>query len=308
VVPGAPVAGTEVRRLAGTDRVATAIELSRTAFAAAATPDVRRAGEVVLAAADRFPDALVAAPYAAAFEAPVLLNPSDRLDPRVRAEIDRVLGGQGPVTLMGGVNAIGLPVEAELRAAGYTVSRIAGQDRYDTSVQVAQLLPAEVVVLARGDAFPDALAAGPAAAELGGAVLLTAGRELPDSVRAYLDEQPDVVAYAVGGQAAAAVPDAEPVAGADRYDTAGRVAARFFRTPPRTVVASGERFPDALAGGALAALTGSPLLLATRTSLPAPSAAALERVGPYHRVVALAGGSAVLDDAVRSAVQRAAAG
>lgn len=305
VPAGSRVGATTVRRVAGTDRVATAVELSRRTFAAWDAPAGRPAGEVVLAAADRFPDALVAVPYAAAYEAPVLLNPSDRLDDRVRGEIARVVGDGGLVTIMGGVSVVSPVVEAELRAAGFEVDRIAGNDRYDTSVRVARLLDPRVLVLARGDAFPDALAGGPAAAETDGAVLLTAGREMPASVAAYLDGEPEAIRYAIGGQAAAADPDATPVAGVDRYDTAARVAQRFFRTPPRTVVASGERFPDALAGGALAALSGSPLVLATGSALPAPSADALARGRGFHRVVTLAGGTAVLDEAVRAAVQRA---
>lgn len=308
VAPGAPVTGTDVRRVAGTDRIATAVELSRSTFADAdaSDPGGRNALSVVLASASRFPDALVAAPYAAATEAPLLLNPAEALDPRVRAEIARVLPADGGrVTLMGGVGVISPAVEAELRAAGYAVERLGGSDRYETSVLVSEALAPSHLLIARGDAFPDALAAGPAAAEIGGAVLLTAGDELTPSVADHIAGNPDLPRYAVGGRAAAADPGAEPLVGGDRYATAAVVVGRFFHTPPRTVVASGEVHPDALAGGTLAALTGSPLLLTLRDSLPAVTDEALRAMRPFHRRVTVAGGTRVVTDAVSDAVARA---
>jgi len=305
LAPGAPFTAADVRRIAGTDRVGTAIELSRDLFASGTSTTGRAAGGVVLASSARFPDALVGAPYAASLDGPLLLNGPDRLDARVRAEIDRVLPDGGTVTLLGGLAALGIGVETELRAAGFDVVRIAGNDRFETSVQVAEAIGAEAAVLARGDEFPDALAAGPAAAQITGAVLLTDGTRVPPAVAEYLEASPDLLRYAVGGQAAAADPDAEPLVGRDRYATAALVAQRFFHTPPGTVVASGLGFPDALAGGARAALTGSPLLLATQASLPATADTTLRRGRGFHRSVVVAGGTAVLADGVLGAVDAA---
>jgi putative cell wall-binding protein len=66
-------------------------------------------------------------------------------------------------------------------------------------------------------------------------------------------------------------------------------------------VATGAAFPDALAGGAVAGRDGGPVLLATRSGIPAATATELARLAPA-RIVVL-GGSSVLDDAVLAALR-----
>jgi putative cell wall-binding protein len=63
-------------------------------------------------------------------------------------------------------------------------------------------------------------------------------------------------------------------------------------------VASGQSFPDALAGAALAAKQGAPVLLVTSGSVPSATRNALHGMNPT-RIVAL-GGTAPLSDTVAS--------
>jgi hypothetical protein len=130
------------------------------------------------------------------------------------------------------------------------------------------------VLLATGVNFPDALAAGPAAAHLGGVVLLTDGDTLPPSIAAYLAAHPGTV-YAIGGPAVAADPAAIPLMGADRYATAAAVATAIFTAPTTVGVASGVTFPDALSGGAFEAHFDGPLLLTAPAELSTPASAFL---------------------------------
>ena len=251
-----------VFRIAGADRIETAL---------AAWSD-QESSAVVLTRSDEYADALAGVPLAAANDAPILLTPPDALDPRVRDALQERLAPGGRVFLLGGPQALSPAVEDALTSDGYDVVRLFGADRYETSVVIARqgLGSPSTVFLTRGDDFPDALPAGPAAATTGGAVLLTAGGELPASVRAYLDEHPSTERYAIGGTAAAADPSATPIVGSDRYDTAVRVAVRFFEAPEAIAVVSGERFPDALPAGALAAIgePPGPLLLTQPSALP----------------------------------------
>jgi putative cell wall-binding protein len=90
--------------------------------------------------------------------------------------------------------------------------------------------------------------------------------------------------------------------GADRYATAALVSANHFAPGvPAVFIATGANFPDALAGGPAAAKAGAPILLVTRTEIPAATRAELTRLQP-GRIVVL-GGPGVISDAVAAALQ-----
>lgn len=195
---------------------------------------------------------------------------------------------------------------------GPEMQRLSGADRFATAaaVSAASFAPGvPVAYVATGANFPDALAAGAAAAELGGPVLLVTGSAIPASTAAELQRlQPgtikliggagvvsDGVLNALRGYATSGV--AERVSGANRYATAAAVSANTFGPGVDTVyVATGRNFPDALAGVAAAGLSGAPILLASPTGVPAETAAELTRLQP-GRIVVL-GGPGVIPDAV----------
>ena len=188
--------------------------------------------------------------------------------------------------------------------------RVAGSSRAATAAAAsAAAFPdgAAVAVVAAGARFADALAGGPAAVALGGPLLLVDADGVPEATAAELDRLGVTHVVVLGGEAA--VPDAvvaqlsatrgvERVAGEDRYATAAAVAARTHPgTVPVVHVACGTAFPDALAGGAAAALAGGPLLLTAPGELPPATADALDRLAP-ERIVVLGGAAAVADDVV----------
>lgn len=87
------------------------------------------------------------------------------------------------------------------------------------------------------------------------------------------------------------------LAGADRFETAWQIAVRHFQASsvPVAYIAPGGNFPDALAGGPLAAHTGGPVLLAAPQDtgeIPLATRLALSAVNP-ERIVLL-GGEAVI--------------
>ncbi len=92
------------------------------------------------------------------------------------------------------------------------------------------------------------------------------------------------------------------VGGADRYQTAALLSAgRHAPGVPVAYVATGDGFADALSGGPAAARGGGPLLLTTRTAIPAGTAAELARLAPA-RIVVL-GGTGVVSDSVLAALR-----
>ncbi|HVB92947.1 MAG TPA: cell wall-binding repeat-containing protein, partial [Acidimicrobiales bacterium] len=252
-------------RIAGIDRVATAIAVSNQAFPSGG------AGAVVIARSDDYADALAGGPLAAARRAPLLITPGSALDPRVLAEVRRVAPAGSTVYLLGGRGALSPSVSAAVQAAGYKVVRLAGPDRYGTAVAVADALgdPGTVLV-AKGDSFPDALSASDAAVGRG-AVLLSSGSTLPTATSGYLAAHRPSAVYAIGGPAAQALGSAATASlvGSDRYGTAVAVAQRFFPGAKAAGLASGTNFPDALAAAPMLGAAGEPLLLTDPANLPA---------------------------------------
>lgn len=288
VVSGAPSASaaTTVTRVYGADRVATAA-----ATAAAFTG--KKAQAVVLTRSDTYADALAGAPLAAEKGGPLLLTSPTALDAATARSLQDVLPAGGTVYLLGDTNAVSAAVESAVHELGFETTRLAGSDRYSTAVAIAKEMPqADTVSVVTGQNFPDGLAAG---ALMGvqdtttshalGVVLLSDGAKLGTTTSSYLDSRTFAHQYAVGGAAVTAVGSAsgtwDDLAGADRYATAALVADQFvssalFSEPTTAVgVATGENWPDALAGSALLAYEGGPMLLTAKASLPQATVTAL---------------------------------
>lgn len=206
--------------------------------------------------------------------------------------------------------------ETPLDPAEAEVTRLAGATRIETAVAISQATfdAAEVVFIATGGAFPDALAGGPAAAGEDGPVLLV-GEDLPAVVAEEIRRLGPSRIVVLGGVAAvpegvaAALAELAPVtrlAGPDRFATAAAISAASHPGTARqdlpgvVYLATGSSFPDALSGGAAAARDDGPLLLATLDGLPSATAEELARLDP-DRVVLL-GGTAALGPAVEAAV------
>ncbi len=256
----------------GSDAIATSIALSQAEFPAAGS-----AHAVVLARSDFYSDALAGGPLAAHVDGPLLITPgaseSTSLDPRVLAEIERVLPLGDTVYILGGPLALSPNIDTTLSDLGYQVVREAGADEYATAVDIAETLGNPPVVFeATGLDFPDALSAVPAAIQDSGAILLTEGPTQAPETATYLSAHPGDTRYAIGGPLAAlgADPGAIGVYGQDEYGTSAAVASRFFAGAGLYGVATGLTFPDALGGGVFMATGGraGPLLLVNPTANP----------------------------------------
>ena len=86
--------------------------------------------------------------------------------------------------------------------------------------------------------------------------------------------------------------------GADRYATAAALSVSTFKAGvPVVYIATGATYPDALAGGPAARVTGGPILLTTRTTVPDATRAELARLKPA-RIVVLGGPAVIADEVV----------
>lgn len=179
--------------------------------------------------------------------------------------------------------AIGAEGAASLEPAappvptGPTVARVAGADRFESAVLLSRRYndpaAAQTVYLVSGEAFADALSAAPAAAQPGGALLLTQREQLPATVAEELARLAPARVVVVGGYGAisagveTAVRELMPlaqvdrIAGADRYGTSAAIARDAFPGSAEAFVAPGHRFADALSAAPIAARRGAPVLL-----------------------------------------------
>ncbi|WP_130011156.1 cell wall-binding repeat-containing protein [Serinicoccus sediminis] len=193
-------------------------------------------------------------------------------------------------------------------------TRIAGDNRYATSAAVSEAWPAGVSVayVASGRNFPDALTAAARSGVPDAPLLITEPTSLPPETAAALARLRPGRIIVVGGTGAVSGDVAAQLAryavsgavqridGTDRYVVAANVAAAYPADVPRVYLASGQDYPDALAGAALAAHQGAPLLITRTTSLPAVVAEQLERLSPGQLIV-LGGTTAVSTATARAA-------
>ncbi len=309
----------QVGRVAGPDRVATAIEIAR------GVTEGRGAATVVLARADAYADALAGGPLAARLDAPILLTGGDRLDARVAALVTEL--ASRTAYLLGGEAALSPRVAQELREAGVAeVVRVAGDDRFATAAAIADRVVSQaerergsptayLVEGANADparGWPDALAA---AAQGSRPVLLTERDSLPEATRRALGTF--VAVTIVGGEAAVSpeverqvadeVVETHRIAGATRYDTFRRLSGVAGDRP---WLVTGRDWPDALTAGAGAHLDGGSLVLVDGAAAPTGEDLHTldEAFADLDRLL-LVGGPAALSPALEDALrERAAAG
>lgn len=280
-----------IDRIGGGSRVETAVRVSEDTFSAGVPV-------AYLAHAGDFPDALSGGPAAAADGGPILLTDADQLSPAAAAELDRLQPGR--IVVLGGTQAVSATVAEQLE--GHTdgaVDRIGGADRFDTSARIAAASTdpePDVVYVATGQTFPDALAGGAAAARDAAPVLLVARDEVPQPVAAELTRLQPAAIVVLGGTAAIADGVAEqlqahtegPVhrlAGATRYETAARIAAEFPGPVDTAFVATGVAFPDALSAVPAAGRSAGPVVLAEPAALPDGTRDQLADLRPGRMVV-----------------------
>lgn len=280
-VPTRPVidlASATPERLAGEDRYATAAAIS-----AEFEPGVP---VVYLATGRGFPDALSAAAAAATLGGPLLITEPTSLPSVIATELERL--DPARVVLVGGPAVVSTEVEDAVRdlLPGADVVRTQGADRYATSREIARTAfspgDTRIAYIATGRNFPDALAASAAAGADGAPVILVNGAagSLDSATRELLVELEVQRVFIAGGtgvvspgiesglRALLGTDDVRRLAGADRYLTAVAINTARFGVEPTVYLATGLDFPDALAGAALAGLTGSPLYVVPGTCVP----------------------------------------
>ena len=281
-VAGLKLTNVDETKLIGKTRYATAVSISKECF-----PSI--ANTVIIAAGDSYADSLVSSPLAAAFNAPVLLTYKDQLSSETAAEIKRL--GAKKAYIIGGEGVVSKNVENQLKAKGVTPLRIHSSyvnNRFGTSVYVAVNMdiargkgPTDVFI-AYSNGYADTLAVGGIAAIKNAPILyINKSGVLDGATKNYLDSVKSSVknVYIIGGTGVigskaetslAAYGTVKRLAGSNRYETCMAVNKYFsgILTGKSVCVTTGLNYPDALAGGVLAAKKKIPIVIAD-TSLSA---------------------------------------
>ena len=255
----------ETGRIDGKDRIETAINISKKNY--------DKAKSVIVVRHDLFPDSMTASVLAKLKDAPILLNPTDRLDSRVGDEIKRL--GAEEVIIVGGQNSVSEKVREELKAydSDKNVERIAGTDRYGTSEMVAKRVVGitgkkNTGVVASGQVFPDALSVGTFASREGYPILLVKKDSVPSQIQNAIKDLEINKTYIAGGlntiskSTEANLPNVvERMAGNTRYETSVAIAKSKFGASKEAFIASGEEFADALVISPVSGKYNRPTLL-----------------------------------------------
>ncbi|AKN30744.1 cell wall-binding protein [Clostridium carboxidivorans P7] len=261
-----------VARLAGADRYKTAVAISQSGWT--------QSDNVILADGNNYPDALVGSSYAYLKDAPVLTTPSDKLNSDISNEITRLKAKT--VYMLGNKTSISQGVEDEL-SKKCNVVRICGTDIFDTAVKVGEEIRKtksfDTVAISSQGGFADALAIAPFSAKNTMPILFSGKDSLRnDTLKALKDWGiKNVVIVGGTGVISSSVEDSlksmgitvTRLAGQDRYATALEIIKHFAPSDgyKSISISSGENYPDALAGAALAAKNNTPLVLVSKESV-----------------------------------------
>ena len=283
----------DTARIAGRDRIDTAIDISKKFF--------KKSKAVIVVRHDLFPDSMTASVLAKLKDAPILLNPTDKLDSRVADEIKRL--GAEEVIIVGGQNSVSERVREDLKAfdADKNVERIAGADRYGTSEMVAKRVVGitgkkNTAVLASGQLFPDALSVGTFASREGYPILLVKKNLIPEEVERAIRDLDINKTYIAGGLdtisrlVEAKLPNVvERMAGKTRYETSVAIAKSKFKDSKEAFIASGEEFADALVISPISGKYNLPTLLVSSRANGNQEVKAYIKDSKINKLVAIGG-------------------
>ena len=171
----------KITRIMGNNRYDTSAESAKTRA---------NTTNLIFAAGTNYADALYATSLAAHQNAPILLVSNEGLSQSTRKFIQSI-GNIDSVTIVGGEISVNQSVKKQIEnLTKKRVTRLAGVDRYESSVEVAKRVnanPAEVITTS-GEVFADALVSSTVAQKIKAPILLVKKDVLPLKVREYMKD------------------------------------------------------------------------------------------------------------------------
>ncbi|WP_052356829.1 cell wall-binding repeat-containing protein [[Clostridium] dakarense] len=253
-------------KLIGSTRFETATKVSQSAF--------NKSDNVVIVNSEAGVDALSATPFAKLKNAPILLTNDKKLDAKTKEEITRL--GAKNVYVIGGSNVVSESVLNELKAMKVSVERIAGNDRYETSLEIAKKLGdiSEVAVVNGEKGLADAVSIAPVAASKNMPIVLSSPKAGTKVFDKFIVDEKITKSYVIGGKSAIneevikELPNATRLGGNTRNETNAIIVDTFYKEEElnnifvaKDGMAKNNDLIDALAVGVVAAKENTPVVI-----------------------------------------------
>ena len=243
-----------LRRISGINRYQTSIEVSKILG--------KKYRKIILANGNQYPDALSGG-ILVTEDSPLILTNGKTLT----KDIKEAINNSYEVVILGGENSISSELENSI---GKKTTRIAGKNRYETSIKIAESVNKDEVIIVSGEKFPDALSATSLSQKYSKPIVLTQSDIMPNTVDNFINTRNIKKATIIGGEKSVSksiekkikskVENVDRIAGSNRYDTSMKILKRFGNYD-KLILASGEGFADALSSTSLVAKYKSPILL-----------------------------------------------
>lgn len=298
-----------LKRIGGDTRYQTASLVAGAGF--------KKSDWVVIASGESYPDALMASSIAGTLNAPVVLSATDSLDISTVKRIQSLDAKKA--VLVGGESVLTPRLAAQVKqlVTNHQIYRFGGSDRYATSADVLRRAPSvlgihwsKTIIAATGESPYDALSASPIAWKQHAPIVLSRPDGIDTSILPAVKNKSFVKVLIAGGtdvMPAKVERQLRPLAttrlaGKTRYETSTQIvkyaADNGILSVDGAVFATGENYPDALAGGALAGSTGNVLALVNGTDSPSVSLIARKQSKKNKDTAYLLGGINVISQSV----------
>ncbi|WP_101773234.1 cell wall-binding repeat-containing protein [Peptostreptococcus faecalis] len=265
-----------ITRYSGNERFQTAIDLSKGNFK-------ENTKNLIIVNGNNPADALSGGPLAVKLDAPILLATPTKIEADTIKEIKRL--NPEKVYILGGNNSISQSVENTIKSNisnSSSIERISGNDRYETSMEVAKKITGTSTANGAGfvngatNKFPDALSSAALLGAKDMPLILTDGKTLPTAAQTYKSNSKN---YIIGGTDTINISglSGKKISGGDRYETSAKVAEEGFKhieydyslsenkdKRNSCVVVDGRNFPDALTAISASKKNNAPILLVNK--------------------------------------------
>lgn len=264
----------EIDRVMGENRYLTSVEISKKFY----NEDNTQA--VYLANGTKNMDALIMSTLTNKEEGPLLFTKENDADKEVIDEILRlkpkkiyVIGGQACLTenLLTRIKQV----------TGIEITRLAGDNRYLTSIEVANKTYENQeynrVFLSNGDSAADATSISGIAKVLNVPIILTEGKKLDDYQKKFLVDKKITSLTVIGGEDVVSESLLEEIrelgikcdriGGKDRFKTSYMINMTFNKDAKKAFVAEGYKLADALAIGPVSGRDKMPIVLSQKENL-----------------------------------------